>query len=1108
MNVARFSLFLSLLITCAALAAGELDPSWMRSNQQFAHFIASGKSSITLSKSEIDNYAYKEALFLHINTREDWVLPMQMSVIATLAQQGLSGEEIARAANQFEKEFRARAAVAATGEIHDYDTAAEVLADTIDIVKGVLPEVTPRGAELAISVVEKLVRYAPRAYNWMTEESNRLSEQSSVSASVASATAFLEPIVDDFAAIQSQANAREAAKLVIDPIVGVRREDGAAKIYRTHAILGIKAMTVENQESLERIEKAIDEQHAFLASQIGPDGSLTLKIDQLEKLAREQLGRINQQMALAAKSLHDISKSQSAILGFLTTKEKATALQAHKQYMAELELQAERSSVFLISRLVSIGGDDSFGRRFAGVATASLDVAQAMGRYGTAVKNRAATAGSIILAGNLVGIGLTLASVLAEQGPSNDEIIMKQLGQLFEAVNTMRKEMHERFDHVDRALNTIYSDMIRNFSAIYEQVVSNSVALAGTRALLRMQMDKVYTMAANVERLEELTKAAARLQIENQMRSLIDECVDTGSLSSANVRSCLVRSKNVIATAENANFTNDFAKLPDDLPFLTRQLAVPSYANVNLLRLITLLPDYATPGTSAFGVTKLPNIAYWAAATQAASMVMLQNPAVTRAMDPNDRRKELDRVARFGDNLQLYLSEIRNLTMLERAVDAYQKSVDRTFESGFALVWAVAVQEAMEKELEAQTSFDKPKEAEKLKYWGFNLEKLPNLNSGESFYKALPEIFKKAYLLRLVPLSLSYEVYSGRGEFQPAQFECERQPYKPGSRSSPDEPREGPCKWNLYSVAACKLPFDIQAAATITVNNRPTTVMLAARTALRLVFPYEATNLEAVRYKVGLCDYQAIPPQAVRGITTNADKYSGALKWTVNEAELANARPWIEQQVNRREVEVYSMAFANFAEHVRNALSANAKHEADRNLRLMLDEVDFRKAVVVALMKAGFPATLQHADLLSGNLLSDHGLIDSSIVQTIFARPDEELRRWFAAPLDTKTFDPAAVPENVMFGAITAMRKDKKPMPYWDEVRFVLTGAPDPDRSFIFRGFAQYQQTRFNAFSVYIHDNHRSMVADESTDLVDATVNELRVVRSMIERPVAASANP
>ncbi|MEQ1875555.1 MAG: hypothetical protein ABL958_02850 [Bdellovibrionia bacterium] len=99
---------------------------------------------------------------------------------------------------------------------------------------------------------------------------------------------------------------------------------------------------------------------------------------------------------------------------------------------------------------------------------ASLQTIKDMQAIGTSMEKMKqaqaiANMSGAIMTFNVIAVGMALASSFMDKGPDPQAVILQQLGMIAEAIQTMRKEMHQRFDAVDAKLDALMDTVERGF---------------------------------------------------------------------------------------------------------------------------------------------------------------------------------------------------------------------------------------------------------------------------------------------------------------------------------------------------------------------------------------------------------------------------------------------------------------------------------------------------------------------------------------------------------------------------------------------------------------------------------------------------------------------
>lgn len=104
------------------------------------------------------------------------------------------------------------------------------------------------------------------------------------------------------------------------------------------------------------------------------------------------------------------------------------------------------------------------GRALGATANASMKIAEAVDKFASVDLT---SFGAVLLTGNIFGAVSSLIGALFG-GPDVNQLILEQVQKLRQQVAELRKEMHSRFDHVDRMLNVIYDQMLTSFDTVIQ----------------------------------------------------------------------------------------------------------------------------------------------------------------------------------------------------------------------------------------------------------------------------------------------------------------------------------------------------------------------------------------------------------------------------------------------------------------------------------------------------------------------------------------------------------------------------------------------------------------------------------------------------------------
>jgi hypothetical protein len=110
---------------------------------------------------------------------------------------------------------------------------------------------------------------------------------------------------------------------------------------------------------------------------VGPDGSLTLSVDQLTQMVGTQYGELTQALQQDRQVLTTIDRQQQVLLAFVANqqqRQQAEAAAAHQRELDQLKLDAANSGVYLLSTFATLGGNAKLGKEISVVGSSAIQV--------------------------------------------------------------------------------------------------------------------------------------------------------------------------------------------------------------------------------------------------------------------------------------------------------------------------------------------------------------------------------------------------------------------------------------------------------------------------------------------------------------------------------------------------------------------------------------------------------------------------------------------------------------------------------------------------------------------------------------------------------------
>ena len=331
------------------------------------------------------------------------------------------------------------------------------------------------------------------------------------------------------------------------------------------------------------------------------------------------------------------------------------ASRAQQQYI-EGEV---RAGIYLGSTIIGdLFGAKDAARVFSVTGTESFKVWQLIQGFNSIPP----TVGSLALTGGFVSAGLAIGQALAGI-PSAEEVTQKALASIQLAISTLRQEMHERFDRIERNQR----QMMEALDDIFRRIVQGNWEQL---ARLRQMRESLNGLRSYVESQDRQAKIDELLLALDQQKLVTPHVENAGDKE--------LRSKDSLRYL--TQFVNHAVRVSRQPAFTHREVTSWNQTVINDVLETTPRPDLAVALLDVFRKTfavkppagDLPNPVEWARGTH----VFLEAVARSRKELPPETHSMVKALYDEGRKLREALPEAIDQALCNKVTAEYEKSFD------------------------------------------------------------------------------------------------------------------------------------------------------------------------------------------------------------------------------------------------------------------------------------------------------------------------------------------------------------------------------------------------------------------------------------------------
>ncbi|QLQ36695.1 hypothetical protein [Micromonospora robiginosa] len=314
----------------------------------------------------------------------------------------------------------------------------------------------------------------------------------------------------------------------------------------------------------------------------------------------------------------------------------------------QVAIDAAESAVTILATLAGFA-DQKAGKEVLAIGKAAVGIATAINKYlptvaGLNLSEAIGSLSTVVLTGNVLGAVMTLLPMFLGSGPSEQELLMQEIGKLREQVGELRTEMHERFDRVEAMLTAIYDDIMSVLLRMRDDmgnVIRDLDAIKRQINGLETRVDQLSLSIQEALKKEALrdTEFAINTYVGYQARTgrplSVTQYDETEGRLFTSATSTGAGAPFVLTPAEWSQPGVDPVRVLDEKT---------PYGAIDYLSYLARTWDPAYPAT-----TKVPHAGVWTMSTRAFTALALENPAL--AGDMTGDNSFASRIGRSGQQI-------------------------------------------------------------------------------------------------------------------------------------------------------------------------------------------------------------------------------------------------------------------------------------------------------------------------------------------------------------------------------------------------------------------------------------------------------------------------
>lgn len=297
--------------------------------------------------------------------------------------------------------------------------------------------------------------------------------------------------------------------------------------------------------------------YEMLQRSMRPDGSLNVNMTELQNNFRDFESDLRADIQKGTDAVKaEIAKGTDDVKKYIEKTEQAKAEEAKRlerqAALRQLKYEAAESSVFLMSGMARLLGNEERAVQIQTVGAATIQVAHSIEKFSDTINTISNVTGAVLGCINLVaGIGQAASMIMSlfVKTKSIDQMILEEVRGLRDQIENLQTNMNARFDQVDARLNEIFDAMDKGFHGVELMLTEANRGIDEVQSALA-------GIADAISRMETSTYYYLRAGFQQPIEETIDWCLaDNPELSLRDFEECIVK----FQTFATKHATNELA---------------------------------------------------------------------------------------------------------------------------------------------------------------------------------------------------------------------------------------------------------------------------------------------------------------------------------------------------------------------------------------------------------------------------------------------------------------------------------------------------------------------------------------------------------------------